>query len=330
MKTTMTTTAITCMLLHSLACLAQGAGPQAESGQEQAVTFQLNDALIKGKLLSKVGIAIARQTLPAIDGQTGADSEIVASGATDAHGRFQVRLSPGTYLVSYRKKGYVPIDGSPTEITGHGQIVTTTLTMLLEAEGRGQRRIKIILNWGSDQDNHIKDADSHLVPLGGSDDEVYFSNKKVENKAGLVAELDVDDMEWGGPETITLLEPPPGSYAYWVHDYSEGPGNLGYSKVVVRVVIDDRVAGEYRPGPQVDSRDWRPFKALVVDDMLVARVEDFSNQERVAADHLKRPAGNWAEVDGLECDSCDCTVTGAILLAMLMAWAAAAILRRNR
>lgn len=332
MKTTLTTTAIICLLAHSLMGLAQDADPQSETGKDLRVSFQLNDALIKGKVLSEVGIGIARQTLPAIDGQAGADSKtIVAQGATDEKGRFEVSLSPGTYLVSYRKKGYVPIDSSPTEINADGQIVTTTLTMLLESEGRGQRRIKVILNWGSDHSDHVKDADSHLAPQGGSgDDEVYFLNQKVKTEAGLVAELDVDDVDWGGPETITLLEPPPGSSFYWVHNFSGGSASLGGSEVVVRVIVDDRVVGEYRPDPQVSSRDWRPFKTLSIDAMLAVQVVEFSEQEMANSAHLRPPPGQWSEGGSVDCDSCDYTTSAAIAIGLLLLWIISAFVKRRR
>jgi hypothetical protein len=77
-------------------------------------------------------------------------------------------------------------------------------------------------------------------------------------------ELDVDDTDWGGPETITLTRPVPGTYLYWVHDYSGPPATLGASDVVVRVVIGAEEAGEFRVFKGLTRRAWRPFKAIEV------------------------------------------------------------------
>jgi len=68
----------------------------------------------------------------------------------------------------------------------------------------------------------------------------------------------VDDTDWGGPETVTLTDPPPGSHVYWVHDYSGPPATLGTSDVVVRVVIGEQEAGEFRILRGVTQRSSSP------------------------------------------------------------------------
>jgi hypothetical protein len=130
----------------------------------------------------------------------------------------------------------------------------------------------------------VRDADSHLqCACSPEGTHVYFGAKVHRVEPSLrgpvvpphAAELDVDDMDWGGPETITLTDPPPGEYRYWVNNYSNN-AYLSASSVVVRVVVGDAVVGEYRIPAELKSREWRPFAAIRVDDRLVATVVPFT------------------------------------------------------
>ncbi|MGL9551353.1 hypothetical protein QWJ20_04240 [Pectobacterium sp. S5] len=71
--------------------------------------------------------------------------------------------------------------------------------------------MRIVLTWGEKP----ADLDSHLIYPGNH---IYFSHKK-----GRDANLDVDDTDSFGPETITIDKKRLGeSYIYAVHDYSNG------------------------------------------------------------------------------------------------------------
>ena len=161
--------------------------------------------------------------------------------------------------MSYRLDGYVPYTserdrGPRGRPARHRQPVP-----LLEATESGGREVRIILNWGSRPDQ-VRDADSHVAcPCGGPGRHVYYQNRTHEAAEHKV-ELDVDDTDWGGPETITLTRPVPGTYLYWVHDYSGPPATLGASDVVVRVVIGAEEAGEFRVFKGVTKRAWRPVQ----------------------------------------------------------------------
>jgi hypothetical protein len=227
--------------------------PAAAQGQV-SITFQVNDAMVKNKVLPGVSIGIARTK----------KGEQVTGGETDAAGQLKTRLAPGKYYVTYQLDGYVPIERTPTEVSGTAQVITTTLSMMMESVGQAdRRRIQIVLNWGS-RPEQVKDADSHVVcACDGADPHVFFSTAS-HRAAGHSAALDVDDTDWGGPETITLRSPAPGSYVYWVHNYSGPPATLGTSDVVVRVVIGTEEAGEFPILKGVTRRAWRPFKTIEV------------------------------------------------------------------
>ncbi len=217
------------------------------------VRFELNDAQVKDRRLPGVAVRVAR---------VGGGAE-VASGETGPDGRFATRLAPGTYEVSYRLGGYVPYTSEATELAADGQLVTVSLSRMLEATEAAARDVRIILNWGSRPDQ-VRDADSHLVCACGAP-ERHVSYKSRRHEAhGHVVELDVDDTDWGGPETITLTNPANGSYQYWVHDYSGPPAVLGASELVVRVLIGSEQAGEFKIYKGLTQRAWRPFKAIEV------------------------------------------------------------------
>jgi hypothetical protein len=245
-------------------------GVHSQGVEALEVSFIVNDAFVKDRLLGDVALSVARE----------AGGEAFVTGLSDSDGQWKTELPAGTFFVSYRRAGYVPIGSSKTSIHSNGQIITTTLSMLLESEGgEFARRVRIVLNWGSD-DSQVKDADSHILcPCGNQTAHVFFSSKDHVHQDGLTINLDVDDTDWGGPETITLNDPEPGRYEYWVHNYSGEPARLGASDVVVRVFFDDEVAGEYHVPPDVSERNWRPFEALVVESDFRPRIRPFTDDE---------------------------------------------------
>jgi len=69
--------------------------------------------------------------------------------------------------------------------------------------------LRIVLTWGKEP----KDLDAHLI---FGKEHVYFSHK-----IGNGANLDVDNINSYGPETITIQKKQPIKYLYAVHNYSE-------------------------------------------------------------------------------------------------------------
>jgi hypothetical protein len=250
------------------------------------VTFQINDSYVKDKVIANVGIGVAAVK----------DGPFVASGTTDAKGQLGLSLEPGNYFVTYKAPGYVPIEKSPIQVGSTPMTITTTLTMLMEDIGTGNHaRIQIVLNWGSRREDQVRDVDAHLLcPCKAEGAHTYFGAQLHEG-GGHSGVLDVDDRDWGGPETITITDPVQGAYYYWVYDYS-GSDNakLGISDVVVRVVINDRVAGEYRIPSNMVERTWRPFKELTIEPLKEPQIVPFSPDDLTAKqDRQIPPEQNW-------------------------------------
>ncbi len=268
--------AATVVLGLTLSAAAARAQPAAEGIE---VRFELNDAQVKGRLLPGVHVRVSR---------VGGGGE-VAAGETGPDGRFSTRLAPGAYQVSYRLGGYVPYTSEATELASDGQLVTVSLSRMLEATEAASRDVRIVLNWGSRSDQ-VKDADSHLACACGAEGRhVFFRNRRHESH-GHVAELDVDDTDWGGPETITLANPANGSYLYWVHDYSGPPAQLGAADLVVRVLVGSEQQGEFRVFKGLTQRAWRPFKAIEVRGDGAPTLVRWSEDEIAEGQDLEVPA----------------------------------------
>jgi hypothetical protein len=114
------------------------------------------------------------------------------------------------------------------------------------------KRIKIILDWGDvpwDLDAHVVDGTNH----------VFFSVKEEGN-----LELDRDDVNSFGPETITIIEPKKDKvYSYYVHDCSNAGNNesvrLSNSKAQVRVYFDNEFKTSFKITPNKKGLSWHVF-----------------------------------------------------------------------
>lgn len=264
--------------LAGLLLLAVPPATAQDAATPVSVSFELNDAQTKGRALPGVTIRVAS---PA-----GVNT---ASGTTGADGRWTTRLAPGSYRVSYRLDGFVPYESEATDIRHEGQLVTVSLSRLLESTESGGREVRIILNWGSDR-AQVRDADSHIACHCGAPEHHVFYGQRSHVTATHAVQLDVDDTDWGGPETITLGPLAPGSYLYWVHDYSGPPATLGASDVVVRVIVGAEQQGEFRVPRGLTGPDWRPFKSIDVSGDGRPTLVAFTPDEIAEAADLQLPA----------------------------------------
>lgn len=112
--------------------------------------------------------------------------------------------------------------------------------------------MRIVLNWGKTPD----DLDSHLV----YDNEHIFWDAKTGDKAN----LDVDDIDSYGPETITIeqrLTNQP--YVYAVHNYSDinqaNSNRLARSQATVRVYMGESLVRSYDV-PNTQGNLWTVFR----------------------------------------------------------------------
>lgn len=114
--------------------------------------------------------------------------------------------------------------------------------------------LRAVLTWGSTP----RDLDSHL---SYPNNHVYYVDK-----TGTNANLDVDDTDSFGPETITIEQKHDGErYVYAVHDYTNGSRNrkdskaMGFSNARVEVYVGQTLIRTYRVQPDTTATSWIVF-----------------------------------------------------------------------
>ena len=155
------------------------------------------------------------------DSRTGS---VVETVKTDASGRYECSLVSGNYTVEMSHSGYITEYADLYVGTYQDQISQNFSISPELAAGE----IRIVLQWNSVP----KDLDSYLDGNGCS---VNFSSPNCKG----IAELDVDDMDGYGPETITIHDVK-GSYHYYVDDFNDS-GALTASGAIVKVYIGGEV-----------------------------------------------------------------------------------------
>ncbi|MBI2568960.1 MAG: tetratricopeptide repeat protein [Candidatus Schekmanbacteria bacterium] len=174
--------------------------------QAAGISAQILSATVKDQAIDGAEVILQR---------TG---EASARATTDSAGKVTFAVRPGgvddgTLTMIVKKPGYsnlvvkCPCDA---------------MTYALSPAMSELDAMRIVLNWGATP----ADLDSHLAFAG---EHVFF-----DRRAGSDAELDVDDVDSYGPETVTVQKKRPGvKYLYAVHNYTEGEtkGSLSLSNV---------------------------------------------------------------------------------------------------
>jgi hypothetical protein len=169
---------------------------------------------------------------------------------TDTSGDYTLdNLSPGMYDVTASATGYI-------DNTVHVQVDSGKITnqdIFLSPEGE----FTIVLTWGATP----ADLDSHLFIL--PDFHIGTSQHPVGCDEGDLsgppfAQLDVDDTDGEGPETITIGSFLNSTYVYAVYNFSGGPP-LTESSAVVKVDNGTDLIAEYFVPTLGSGRWWVVF-----------------------------------------------------------------------
>lgn len=169
-------------------------------------------------------------------------------------------IQEGEFTISV-KKGNEYVQTEDVFVVTKGEITSTPQISIPKAVDF--KRIKIILDWGEfpwDLDAHVVDGENH----------VFFSVKKEGN-----LELDRDDVNSYGPETITIVEPAENKkYSYYVHDCSNTGINsskrLSNSQAQVRVYFDNEYKTSFKIKPNKEGFTWHVFD-IVKGDQIVPK-----------------------------------------------------------
>lgn len=199
------------------------------------VNIDILSATVKDKRIEGVSVTLQRNGAQSVSGTTNASGS-VNLGSTFADDQ--------DALLIVKKEGYSNLVVK-CPCAGMTYAISPVMTSL---DG-----MRVVLSWGEKP----FDLDSHLIFPGGH---IYFDSKE-----GTDANLDVDDTDSYGPETVTISKKHFGeSYIYAVQDYSnKGLPNSNYlsaSKAKVFVYVGSSLVRSYSVPAGKRGNIWTVFK----------------------------------------------------------------------
>ena len=180
------------------------------------------------------------------------DSAVVARSRTGASGEFILKLPAGYYTIEAKRAGYAPLYLNVVAVGGH--VMKMQNGSISPAINKGQ--IRIVLSWGK----RPYDLDAHLTTprIHGRSYHIYYQ-KRGNKRAAPYVDLDVDDTSSYGPETITIYRSEPGTYTYFVHNYSKRP-DIKVSQARVQVYGSTGLIKEFHIPSQGSGLKWYVFR----------------------------------------------------------------------
>ncbi|HDX5383037.1 TPA: tetratricopeptide repeat protein [Escherichia coli] len=214
----------------ALALLGMNAGAYAAD-----VSIDILSATVKDKRIEGASVTLQRNGAQSVSGITNTSGSI-SLGTSFADNK--------DALLIVKKEGYSNLVVK-CPCAGVTYAISPVMTNL---DG-----MRVVLSWGEKP----FDLDSHLIFPGGH---IYFDSKE-----GTDANLDVDDTDSYGPETVTISKKHFGeSYIYAVQDYSnKGLPNSNYlsaSKAKVFVYVGSSLVRSYSVPAGKRGNIWTVFK----------------------------------------------------------------------
>lgn len=214
----------------ALALLGMNAGAYAAD-----VSIDILSATVRDKRIEGASVTLQRNGAQSVSGITNTSGSI-SLGTSFADNK--------DALLIVKKEGYSNLVVK-CPCAGMTYAISPVMTNL---DG-----MRVVLSWGEKP----FDLDSHLIFPGGH---IYFDSKE-----GTDANLDVDDTDSYGPETVTISKKHFGeSYIYAVQDYSnKGLPNSNYlsaSKAKVFVYVGSSLVRSYSVPAGKRGNIWTVFK----------------------------------------------------------------------
>ncbi|MCV0495137.1 tetratricopeptide repeat protein [Escherichia coli] len=214
----------------ALALLGMNAGAYAAD-----VSIDILSATVKDKRIEGASVTLQRNGAQSVSGITNTSGSI-SLGTSFADNK--------DALLIVKKEGYSNLVVK-CPCAGMTYAISPVMTNL---DG-----MRVVLSWGEKP----FDLDSHLIFPGGH---IYFDSKE-----GTDANLDVDDTDSYGPETVTISKKHFGeSYIYAVQDYSnKGLPNSNYlsaSKAKVFIYVGSSLVRSYSVPAGKRGNIWTVFK----------------------------------------------------------------------
>ncbi len=169
---------------------------------------------------------------------------------TNSDGTSSIRLANGKYTLEGSKSGYIT---TYINITVNGSNVTASIS--LSIDNLNADELRIVLTW----DSIPYDLDSHLnFAYGDSAYHVCFYQLIASHNGENIAELDNDEQNGFGPETVTIYKPSETTYTYSVYNFSGSP-SITTSNAHVIVYAGSRQIASYDVPTSGEGYTWDVF-----------------------------------------------------------------------
>ena len=219
----------------------------------QLVTLDSAESTLTGIVKdAQTGYVIANALLEVRSGWNMHTGNIVATCTTDESGNYTLALPGGYYTIDVSKEDYIT-----TNVNRFVMPADTSIRRNILLSKELDNKYRVTLQWDLDPN----DLDSHLIgPItnGYGDFHVYFpsySRIARDSSSNIIAELDHDDVEGYGFETITFEMQPGDKFKYYVHWFT-GTGTWKGSNAVVNLYKGTQLINTFTV-PQVDENgDW--------------------------------------------------------------------------
>lgn len=205
------------------------------SAQAEPLPIEVLSAVVKDQKIADAEVQLQRNGMQNIVGRTDAQGKVTlnSDSADDTNGVLIIKKAGYSNLVVK-----CPCKGATYAVS----------PVMQNLDG-----MRVVLTWGKNP----ADLDSHMVYPGNN---IYFDSKK-----GQDAELDVDDTDSYGPETITLQKKHFGeSYVYAVHDYTHmntpSSKQLSQSGAQVFVYVGQSLVRTYYVPKDRPGNLWTVFR----------------------------------------------------------------------
>ena len=170
-------------------------------------------------------------------------------------------LRPGTYFIDFIKEGYINIQNQSIRVY-QGQRLAENISMSQPLAD--DLTYRITLSWTTYKENAVRDVDSYLK-IPQVVEPLNYRRKRQQYHG---AYLDRDDVDWIGPETITISNLKRGTYIYYVNNFSKHYNEeaLGNSNVRVRLYKGSELINTFSvpPGRGLNYELFRIEKGDIV------------------------------------------------------------------
>jgi hypothetical protein len=199
---------------------------------QNSKTIKVLDATVKDAVVSGAEIYIQKNGRQSVVGTTNSNGEIQTDRNFDDDEQTMLIIKKNGYSTLVVK---CPCQG---------------YTYALSPSLKDNQAIRVVLSWG------WKPADLDIHAIYGTN-HVYYGKQN-----GPGANLDVDDRNGYGPETITVVERDADEYTFWVRDYTNKKyrtDELSRSNAKVFVYRGDELVNTYYLPGQQEGNLWKVF-----------------------------------------------------------------------